>query len=134
MNGSLDTNILLRLLLNDIPQQSSAVEKLLTSGKTYEIADAALFEIVYVLEKVYKIQREQVAKSILVIVRNNQFNCNRKLFELTMPLYIQESKLSIIDCALVHYATLQNATPLFTFDKALAQSNPDSTQLLTAHA
>ena len=42
MTGSLDTNILLRLILEDVPEQSIAVEKLLTKGKVFEVADAAL--------------------------------------------------------------------------------------------
>jgi predicted nucleic-acid-binding protein len=129
MTGSLDTNILLRLILEDVPEQSIAVEKLLAEGKVFEVADAALFEMIYVLEKLYKINREQVAKSVLAIARNTKFNCNRKLFELTMPLYVQESKLSIIDCALTHYAKLNNATPLFTFDIALQKSCSDCTKI-----
>lgn len=129
MTGSLDTNILLRLILEDVPEQSLAVEKLLENGKVFEVADAALFEMVFVLEKLYRINREQVAKSVLAIVRNTKFNCNRKLFELIMPLYVQEAKLSIIDCALTHYAKLNNATPLFTFDIALNKACADITKI-----
>jgi predicted nucleic-acid-binding protein len=129
MTGSLDTNILLRLILDDIPEQSLIVEKLLADGKVFEIADAALFEMVFVLEKLYRINREQVAKSVLALVRNAQFSCNRKLFESIMPLYREEPRLSIIDCALHQYAKLNNATPLFTFDIALHKSFPDSTKI-----
>lgn len=131
MTGSLDTNILLRLILDDVPEQSVVVENLLKNGKVFDIADASLFEMVYVLEKLYKINREQVAKTVLTLVRNNKFNCNRKLFELTMPMYIKEPKLSIIDCALTNYAKLNSATPLFTFDVALSKSCPDCTNIPT---
>ncbi len=131
MTGSLDTNILLRLILADVPAQSIAVEKLIAQGNDFEIADAALFEMIYVLEKLYKMNREQVSKSILTIIRNTKFNCNRKLFELIMPLYVQAVKLSIIDCALIHYAQLNNVTPLFTFDIALTKICPDCTYIPT---
>jgi len=129
MRGSLDTSILLRLILDDIPEQSLTVEKLLASGEVFEIADAALFEMIFVLEKLYRLNREQVAKSVLAIVRNTQFNCNRRLFELIMPLYIEAPKLSIIDCALHQYAKLNNTTPLFTFDITLHRSCRDSTKI-----
>lgn len=129
MAGSLDTNVLLRLILDDVPEQSIKVEKLLEGGKVFEIADAAIFEMIYVLEKLYEINREQVAKSVLAIVRNTKFNCNRRLFELIMPLYVQEPKLSIIDCALNQYAQINNATPLFTFDIALHEACSDSTYI-----
>ena len=133
MTGSLDTNVLLRLALEDLPEQTAAIEKLLSTGTTFEVADAALFEMVYVLERVYRLPRLDVVENMLSIIRNKQFNCNRKLFELILPFYLAHSKLSIVDCALTQYAELNNASPLYTFDQALAKAIPDTVQLLTSH-
>lgn len=130
MKGSLDTNILLRLTLNDVPEQTKAVESLLNGKSNFEIADAALFEMIFVLEKVYGLPRDRVVKSVYSIIRNPIFNCNRRLFELTLPLYEAALKLSIVDCALTKYAELNNNTPLFTFDVALAKTCPETTQLI----
>lgn len=115
--GSLDTNILLRLLLGDVADQTSAVDKLLESGGKFEIADAALIELVFVLEKIYKFERSLIGENILGIVRNQQFICNRELFERAVPLYLENNRLSIMDSALLIYARLNRATPLFSFDK-----------------
>ncbi len=128
--GSLDTNVLLRFALKDFPEHTEAAEGLLLTGGKFEIADAALFEMVFVLEKVYHLSREQITRNVFGITRNSQFNCNRTLFEMTMPLYVQESKLSIVDCAVTQYAKLNNSLPLFTFDVALTKACPDSTQKL----
>jgi predicted nucleic-acid-binding protein len=129
MSGSLDTNVLLRLILNDVPEQYLVIKKLLASGSNFTVADAALFEMIYVLEKVYRQPREQVAKNVRGIIRNEQFICNKKLLEGTIDLYQNETKLSIIDCALTRYAELDNCLPLFTFDIALTKACPESTKI-----
>ena len=47
---SLDTNCLLRWLLDDIPEQSAAITNLIDSGEGFTVADAALIETVFVPE------------------------------------------------------------------------------------
>jgi len=129
MSGSLDTNVLLRFILNDVPEQCGAVERLLAAGKIFEITDAAVFEMVYVLEKVYRLPRELIVKNSLTIIRNGQFICNKRLLELIIDLYHKETKLSIIDCALIQYAEVNHNLPLFTFDRALMKACPNSSQI-----
>ena len=121
LRGSLDTNALLRLLLGDVPAQTRAVESLLTKESVFEVADAALIEMIFVLEKIYKMERPLVMENVLAITRHKQFLCNKKMFEQCLPLYVAHKSLSIIDCALVTYARLQNATPLITFDKDIVK-------------
>ena len=118
-NGSFDTNMLLRLLLDDVPGQTAAVEKLLRPGRTYEVADVALIEMVFVLEKVYEMDRSLIKENVIGIIRNRSFICNSSLFERTMPLYVAEPSLSVVDCTLLTYAQLNSALPLYTFDKKL---------------
>lgn len=129
--GSLDTNALLRLVLGDIPDQTAKVEGLLNNATVLSVADIAMIEMVFVLEKVYLLPRPNVVASVYSIIRHPKINCNRKLFELALPQYLEYPKLSIVDCALVHYATLNGATPLYTFDKALTQAAPETSSLLT---
>lgn len=131
--GSLDTNTLLRLVLGDIPDQTTRVEDLLNKAPVLSVADIAIIEMVFVLEKVYSLPRPDVVASVYSIIRHPKINCNRKLFELALPQYLEYPKLSIVDCALVHYATLNGATPLYTFDKALAGASPDIVHLLSLH-
>lgn len=119
IDGSLDTNTLLRLLLGDVPAQTKAVEALLASGRRFEVADAAILEMIFVLEKIYKMNRDLIQENVYSIVQNKSFRCNRKLFEHALPLYISEPSLSIIDCTLLTYARVQKAVPLYSFDKKL---------------
>ena len=131
--GSIDTNALLRLVLGNIPEQTVKVEELLETGGTFDVADVVLFEMVFVLEKVYKLPRTQVAENIIAITHHTQMRCNRSLFELTIPLYLAQTKLSIVDCALIQYAKLNSASPLYTFDQAMAKAKPDTVKLLISN-
>ena len=111
-----------------MPAQTRAVEALLDKGGVFDVADAALIETVFVLEKIYKMDRALVRENIFAVTRNKQFMCNKKLFEDCMPLYVSRPTLSIMDCALVVYARLSAARPLHTFDKDLAKHVPEDTK------
>jgi predicted nucleic-acid-binding protein len=132
--ASLDTNTLLRLVLGDLPEQTGLVEELTKKSPVLHVADVALIEMVFVLEKIYSFSRADVVNSVQAIIRHPKINANRRLFERVLPDYLEKPKLSIVDCALVHYATLTDATPLFTFDKALASAYPASATLLSSPA
>jgi predicted nucleic-acid-binding protein len=65
MAASLDTNCLLRWLLEDVPEQTEAISRLLDSPEIFAVADAAIIEAVFVLEKIKKIERELIHKAVL---------------------------------------------------------------------
>ena len=49
-----------------------------------------------------------------------ELNLNRTLFENALPIFLKQPSLSFEDSCLVTYAELNDATPLWTFDKTLA--------------
>ncbi len=119
--GSLDTNALLRLLLNDVPEQHEATKRLLREANgQLAIADIAVIELVFVLERYYGFSRQQVTEAVTGLILLKEINCNRTLFERVLPTYVSHSALSFEDCCLSTYATLNQAEPLWTFDKKLA--------------
>lgn len=118
--GSLDANVLLRLLLNDVADQHRAVIRLFEGAQgQFAVADTAIIEVVFVLERNYGFTRAQVAEAIAGLVALPEVNCNRALFEQALPLYSGNPKLSFEDCCLATYAELNNAEPLWTFDAKL---------------
>jgi predicted nucleic-acid-binding protein len=120
-SGSLDTNALLRLLLNDIPEHHLAVKVLLEkSTNQFSIADTAMIELVFVLERHYSFTRQQIEEAVYGLAQLREITCNYNLFEQALPLFVERPRLSFEDCCLAVYAKLNNAEPLWTFDKKLA--------------
>lgn len=124
--ASLDTNALLRWALQDIPEQAGKVDTLLHQNVSLEVADVAVIEMVFVLEKVYQLPRSLIAEHVELLMSTSQINCNRTLFSEVLPLYRQHVSLSVIDCSLACYAKLNQAEPLYTFDQALAKQLPQA--------
>lgn len=119
--GSLDTNVIVRLLLQDNPAQVAAAERIIETANRLHVADAAIIESVFVFEKVYRMPRPAIAHNIMTLIRHPRLICNRPLFGLALALYQANSKLSIVDCCLITYATLNAAEPLYTFDKEMCR-------------
>ncbi len=127
--GSLDTNVLVRLVVGDVPAHTKLVEKLMAEAVKLDVADIVIFELVFVLEKLYFFSRADIVESLSAIIRNKKINCNRKLFESMLLMYLEHPKLSFVDCTLPVYARLNKAEPLFTFDQKLAKSYDNVTLL-----
>lgn len=127
--ASADTNILLRWVVDDVPARTKAAAKLLKSTEVIHVADAAIIEMVYVLEKVYGFSREIIAEYTRAVMSLSQVNCNRTLFSRALPLYIKNPTLSIVDCSLVVYAEIDETAPLYTFDKQLSKKLASATEL-----
>jgi predicted nucleic-acid-binding protein len=130
---SLDTNITLRLLLQDVPDQLRKVVDLIDNSKSrsLQIADAVFFECVWILSgKMYNFERELIGKLLLQIADIPQINCNRVMLEEAVPLYVQHNNISFIDACLAVYAEINSATPLLTFDKKLAAALPKTVSTL----
>lgn len=120
-SGSLDTNALLRLLLRDVPKQHEATKVLLsTADGQLAVADTAIIELVFVLGRHYGFSRQQVKEAVTGLMQLKEINCNQALFERALAMYLSHPALSFEDCCLTTYATLNEAEPLWTFDKKLA--------------
>lgn len=121
---SLDTNVILRLMLRDIPGQCKKIQDLLMRhGYIYDVADLAISEAVYVMQNQYELPREIIVDGIRRLVDFPGINYNRNLFERVFPMYLACPKLSFNDCCLAGYAALNQAEPLWTFDKELAKES-----------
>lgn len=121
---SLDTNILLRLILKDVPAQcQKIIDLFMRHGYIYDVADLAVTEAVYVLQTVYKLSREKIVDGLLGVLQSPDLKYNHVLFDRVFPMYLENPKLSFNDCCLVAYATLNESEPLWTFDKALAKES-----------
>ncbi len=78
----LDTNILIRYLTQDDPEQSKKatreIEKRLNAGDEFFIADIVLCELVWVLESAYGYDRQEIFPVLERILRTKQFHFQNK--------------------------------------------------------
>ena len=125
MSGSLDTSALVQLVTRQTPALADRImQKIERSKKQFAIADAAIIELVFVLEKVKAMHRKDIVTVIDMLTSQKVFNFNRVLFAEAMPMYQKYPALSIQDCCLAAYANLTDARPLWTFDQKLAKQSP----------
>lgn len=123
MTDSIDTNIVLRYILNDIPEQKQQVINMLSeSNTTHYLSSQAISEVIYVLERTYGAPREKIvdAVSFFLTRYDGIVIYDHDLSKITFPLYLAHPKLSWVDCALAAEAEIKRHEPLMTFDKKLA--------------
>jgi len=126
---SLDTNVLLRWLLADVPDQAARVDALLDAGERCTIDDTALIETVFVLERVMLLSRSAVADAIRTVLSTAAYDVERSRWSAVMDAYLERPRLSVTDLYLAERARESGATPLYTFDKKLA-SQQNGVELL----
>ena len=121
--NSIDTNIALRFLLNDVPSQSNKAKQVLSNPPIY-LSDVVLTETVFVLEKSLGYPRRSVAALIGVLIAVPGLAHSDHLLPAVLKMYERKGSLSFVDC----YAAIEAAmfgAKLYTFDKKLiAQGGP----------
>ena len=124
--ASVDTNVLLRWILHDIPEQTQEVDRLFNSGQRFLIEDAAIIETVFVLERVLGVSRATVSQTVRLLAATGCLIFDRGRWERVVAEYSRRTKLSIADVYLAERAAEREATPLYTFDRKLAAQSPNA--------
>ena len=120
-SGSIDANVILRLLLNDVAEQHLAATNLIkNSSAPFAVSDTAVIEVVFVLERNYTFSRPHIVEAIEGMMSLAEIRCNQELIQKALKLFEKHPALSFEDCCLSVYAELGDATPLWTFDRKLA--------------
>ncbi|MDR1998836.1 MAG: PIN domain-containing protein [Frankiaceae bacterium] len=117
---TLDTNVLLRWLLADLPEQAAAAEALLASGARCVVPDVALVEMVFVLERAMRLPRTTAAQAVETVLAIADVDADRGVWHAALADYLAHPKLSIADTYLAAAASASQHTPLYTSDRQLA--------------
>ena len=110
----IDANVILRYLLNDSPEMSATARNMIQSGTA--TFPEVVAEVVYVLLKVYKASREDIATYIQTIL--DDVEVERKDIMLRAVMLFGESSLDFVDCVLLAYHEIDEVN-VFSFDKKL---------------
>lgn len=110
----IDANVILRCILNDHPNMTAKAKKVLQNGAYTK--PEVMTEVVYVLQKVYSVQRSQIKEilgNILSIIQCSDEKC----IIYALNVY-SKTTLDFVDCLLAAYHRLYGEN-VFTFDKKL---------------
>ena len=120
----IDTNIFLRLVLNDVPKQADKAEALLKKAKKglvkILVPQIIIFEMEYALSKYYKFPKGEVIDKLESLLSTPYLTVqDGDIFRKSLRGY-KDKSLSLVDCFLLAKAEIEGAR-IFTFDKDLAK-------------
>jgi len=116
-----DTNIFLRLLVNDIPKLADACEavfrKAVAGKEKLYTTDIVIAEIVWVLESYYELSRSDVRTKVEKILNTPGLNCdNQEAIVHALALY-DEKKIDYIDAYNACILKMKGITEIYSYDK-----------------
>ena len=114
----LDTNLIIRFLVNDDILKVKKVEALLKDkNNTNILLDTIVAEIIWVLSSYYSLNKFEVIEKMRALIHVDTIDCNAVLINRALTFW-QDYNISYIDSYLVAVANLGNI-PLFSYDEKL---------------
>ncbi|MGG6431541.1 PIN domain-containing protein [Anoxybacillus sp. D401a] len=114
-----DTNIVLRYLLNDHDDLSAKAAMIIENNKVL-LPNEIVVEVVYVLEKVYKVKNDEICDTLLELFRYDNIDVDdMEILEEALILF-KERRLDFVDTLLYAYNKVKGYE-VYTFDKKLNQ-------------
>jgi len=78
MKVSADTNVLVRMLIEDDEMQAAAVKKVFRKAEMIVASCPALCEVVWILRSVYKLRRDDIASALRTLLDTENLVFDRK--------------------------------------------------------
>lgn len=97
MRKLIDANVILRYLLEDHPQMSEEARRIIEDGAF--TLPAVLAEVVYVLKGVYKIERDEIGRTLIEFIDEVAVESRDAVCE-ALSLF-SETSLDFVDCILI---------------------------------
>lgn len=114
MNNILDASAILRYLLNDIEDQSKEVENTINKGAC--TISEVICEVVYVLEGVYCLSRNEISDVLIDFLE--EIDMSEKSITKEALKIFKTNNLDYVDCLLISRHKLYKDN-IITFDKKL---------------
>jgi len=113
----IDANIILRYILDDHDELSPKARKIL-GEHIVESPIEVLCEVVFVLARVYKIPRKEIAETLLDFYESIPCRLPHREAIIKGIKYFGENSLDFVDCILAGYSEIENIN-IHTFDTKL---------------
>ena len=118
--GILDTNLFIRYLHDGTKEEKekfkSLIEEARKNGTTFYIPFIVVVEMVYVLERVYKLTKAQVREMVESILTLPVEVENFEEVLTALALY-EDKNLKFGDAIILATAKMRSITPIYTFDR-----------------
>ena len=123
--ASLDTNVLVRYLVQEDEQQFLLAKKLIRAAvradETLHIPITVMLELEWVLRSNFKFSKVQVTSTLSSLLSSHELSFESETAaEIALALYVKGSA-DFADCMHVALAHIAGESPLWTFDRAAAK-------------
>ena len=130
---AIDTNVMIRYLTRDNPEQAEAARALLqglTTDNPGFICREVVIEVVWVLERSYRFRRERIANIVVELVATDTLVIEDDNDVAQADAAYREGSADFSDLMILAAANRVGAQPLYTFDRRFARL--DGTELVEA--
>ncbi len=121
---AIDTNVLVRIFIDDgSSQQSAAARKLASQHDRLFVASVVQIELVWVLKKAFKLSKNQIILVLTELIENHAFQLENTLdFVSALKLY-EKNNFDFSDCMiLVSSQSQDDKLKLYTFDRKFSKA------------
>lgn len=117
---TVDTNILVRLVVRDDPVQVRAAEEFMVGGAW--VSHLVLAETTWVLDAVYERTAEQIGTAVAMLLNHKELTVqDAEVVTSALEHFRKRPVLGFSDCLVVEIARKAGYVPLGTFDRDLAK-------------
>ncbi len=128
---AVDTNVLMRFIARDDEAQAQAAASVLASADAIVVSNVVFTEAVWVLRRVYRFPRADVAGQVRALIASEKIECDRAAVQAGLAMMDKGGDFAH---GVIHYEAMRGkAAALATFDRRLAARLPaDKVMLLGA--
>jgi len=112
-----DANVILRFLLNDDAEMAEQAKKVV-SGQKITLRYEVIAEIVYVLQKIYGLPREEISTVLTQFISLENVETEHTEVLTEAFRVFAKKNLDFVDCLLYAFNSIKNYS-VFSFDKGL---------------
>ena len=121
LKAFIDTSVILRLLVKDDDIKRKTVEKLLKEAKdkgiTLYLLPVAIMETVFVLEKVYKIEKKKIKELLMAILNTPEIKIDMEdVFRKSLEVY-EGKNIKFADAVMGYWGLEKGFSTVYTYDE-----------------
>ena len=125
MEGSkkvvIDTNLLVRYLINDDQKKAAAVDNLLDKAINGEVKivvpSVVIAELVWVLESFYQMKADAILELVEAIINTSGLDVTDKSTVISALRLYKNRNIDFIDAWIIEFAKERGIKTIYTFDK-----------------